>query len=89
MAEFGEFAHNINPLDANPHYYHMFSGTTNYLILPLNSVTIDTAAILTQCRHAKPLVEAMTPFLYMRWRISRDHIFNTIFFNTNFLTRYV
>jgi len=59
MIEFSTFSYNKSPLDINARYFHMFSGAQNYLILPLNSVAIDTLLFFDNCRHARPLVESM------------------------------
>lgn len=60
MIEFSmSFAHNSNPMDFSARYFHMFSGTKDFLVVPLNSVAIEMDAFFDACRYAKPLVEGM------------------------------
>lgn len=52
--EFSSFAHNSSPLDIQIRYFHMFSISENYLVLPLTSVAIELVNFVDACRHAKP-----------------------------------
>ena len=60
MVEFSPtYAKNSALLDINGRYFHMFSGTKDYLILPLGSLAIQTSLFLTACREGDDLVKTM------------------------------
>ena len=40
-------------------YFHMFSGSDNYLVLPLNSVAIENLDMVRGCAAGKDLISSM------------------------------
>ena len=55
--QFSELITNSNPFDPNPRYFHMFSATKNYMVLPLSSAAFEPRQMLDACKKGKSILE--------------------------------
>lgn len=54
---FSDLIPNVSPFDPNPRYFHMFSSTKNYLVLPLSSAAFEPKQMLDSCRRGKSVLD--------------------------------
>ena len=56
---FSELLPNVNPLDLSIHYYHQFGLTSNYIILPMNSVSMKAGEIMASMMNGGDVFQAL------------------------------
>ena len=65
------YVHNANPLDYSFTYFHFFSQSERFLILPLNSIALDLGLFFDACRVGDNFVEVIKFYV-----CSENHTFN-------------